>query len=181
MPKRIDLTGRKFGRLTAVEMTDKRNRNGSIYWKCRCDCGRETFVTSDVLRRGAVKSCGCLQRENRKKITDQLHRVEGTCIEFLNNRKTRRDNTSGCRGVYLLRSGRYRADIGFQGKKYQLGTFDRFDEAVAARMEAEDLVYGGFLKAYGAWKKANGQAPDEEPFVFEVYKQDGRLQVHSNF
>ena len=62
MPKRIDLTGRKFGRLTAVEMTDKRNRNGSIYWKCRCDCGRETFVTSDVLRRGAVKSCGCLFR-----------------------------------------------------------------------------------------------------------------------
>lgn len=181
MPKRIDLTGRKFGRLTAVEMTDKRDRKGSIYWKCRCDCGRETFVTSDVLRRGAVKSCGCLQRENRKKITDQLHRVEGTCIEFLNNRKTRRDNTSGCRGVYLLRSGRYRADIGFRGKKYQLGTFDRFDEAVAARMEAEDLVYGGFLKAYGAWKKANGQAPDEEPFVFEVYKQDGRLQVHSNF
>lgn len=48
-------------------------------------------------------------------------------------------------------------------------------------MEAEDLVYGGFLKAYGAWKKANGQAPDEEPFVFEVYEQDGRLQVHSNF
>jgi len=33
--KPIDLTGQKFGRLTAIEMTDKR-KNNSVVWKCLC-------------------------------------------------------------------------------------------------------------------------------------------------
>ena len=37
---RKDITGMKFGRLTAIEPVGKDNRR-NILWKCRCDCGNE--------------------------------------------------------------------------------------------------------------------------------------------
>lgn len=59
-----NLTGQKFGRLTAIEMTNKRVRHGSVVWKCICDCGGYKEVGSSQLIKGMVRSCGCLRREN---------------------------------------------------------------------------------------------------------------------
>lgn len=58
----IDRTGLRYGRLTAIAPTDER-RGGGIVWRCRCDCGRETYVTGKNLAGGKVSSCGCLRRE----------------------------------------------------------------------------------------------------------------------
>ena len=44
MGKFIDLTGKRYGRLTVIEKTDQR-ANGSVVWRCQCDCGNECFVT----------------------------------------------------------------------------------------------------------------------------------------
>ena len=41
MGKRIDLTGKRFGRWTVVSESDLRDCNGNIMWNCKCDCGRE--------------------------------------------------------------------------------------------------------------------------------------------
>ena len=60
--KLIDLTGKRFGKLVAIEPTEERYGNGSVVWKCQCDCGATTIVGSGNLRNGAVKSCGCLRR-----------------------------------------------------------------------------------------------------------------------
>lgn len=56
MAKALDLTGQRFGHLVAIERvhTDK-----GVLWKCRCDCGNETFAKTSVLRTGGKKSCGC--------------------------------------------------------------------------------------------------------------------------
>lgn len=56
-----DLTGRKFTRLTVIEFMEMRKR--TPFWKCRCDCGKETIVSSDHLKSGHTKSCGCYTRE----------------------------------------------------------------------------------------------------------------------
>ena len=64
--KRTDLTGQRFGRLMAKEPTERRDRNGSIYWRCICDCGNEAEVTESALVGGNCLSCGCLKRENQK-------------------------------------------------------------------------------------------------------------------
>ena len=56
--KIIDLKGMKFGMLTALEMTNER-RDNSVVWRCKCDCGKETLVSSHSLRKGSTKSCGC--------------------------------------------------------------------------------------------------------------------------
>jgi hypothetical protein len=61
MPKLIDLTGRKFGKLTVVRR-DGSDRYSKPEWLCRCDCGREVTVLGLCLKNGRTRSCGCLKR-----------------------------------------------------------------------------------------------------------------------
>lgn len=56
-----DISGRKFGELTAVEPTEKR-KNGSIIWKCRCSCGEMCEVSEYFLVSGTTTSCGHKKR-----------------------------------------------------------------------------------------------------------------------
>lgn len=58
-----DITGEKFGRLTAIELTDRRSPSGDAYWKCECECGNVTEVRKSKLTGGYSKSCGCINRE----------------------------------------------------------------------------------------------------------------------
>lgn len=60
--KLIDLTGRKFGRLTVLKRADNSKSNGTK-WLCKCDCGKEIEVLASHLKDGHTKSCGCFSRE----------------------------------------------------------------------------------------------------------------------
>lgn len=60
-PKNI--SGQRFGRLIVLESTNDRKPNGSIVWRCLCDCGNITLSISSELKRGNKKSCGCLSKE----------------------------------------------------------------------------------------------------------------------
>lgn len=60
-----DLTGKKFGRLTVLGLSEKKSGRKS-YWVCECDCGNKKLVRSDSLKRGQVQSCGCLKKEQNK-------------------------------------------------------------------------------------------------------------------
>jgi hypothetical protein len=61
MGKKINLTGRKYGRLTVLEERS-RSTNGNIMWLCECECGNKAIVRSDGLRGGSTLSCGCLPK-----------------------------------------------------------------------------------------------------------------------
>lgn len=101
-------------------------------------------------------------------------------MELLRERKPRKDNKGGFRGVYLMKGQRYRVDIGFKKKRFYVGMFDTFEEAVQARLEAEKMIYEGFLKAYKAWREkadADQSWAESHPLKFEVEKTDGRLKV----
>lgn len=54
MNKFVDLTGKKFGRLTVIK------RVGRAKWVCRCECGNYKEVITSKLVKGRCKSCGCL-------------------------------------------------------------------------------------------------------------------------
>ena len=60
----IDMTGKKFGRLTVVEFDRLQNRK--TYWKCVCDCGLTVIAVGNNLRSGNTSSCGCLRREKTR-------------------------------------------------------------------------------------------------------------------
>lgn len=154
--RRIDLTGRQFGRLKVLEEADNSNRTGE-YWKCVCSCGRLIEVSKESLCAGKTKSCGCLQAETRKKnMKKAIHFVGGTCLERIANQKNTANNTSGYRGVYQRENSRWRAAIGFQGKVYNLGTFVNLEDAVAARKKAEEELYEPFLREHGVKEVQKG-------------------------
>lgn len=178
-----DLTGQQFGRLTALYPTEKRSSKKSVYWHCRCSCGQEVDVTEGGLKDGSYKSCGCLKSELQKNIYTQLHLSGGTCVEILEKRKYRSDNTSGFRGVNLQKNGKYRASIGFKGVRFYLGTFNSMNEAVEARLEAEEQIHGGFLTAYYRWNRQAEEDPawgKSNPLLFEVEKVDGEIRIMTN-
>mgnify|MGYP007005325080 CR=1 FL=1 len=58
----VDIRGKVFGELTAIEPTGLR-RGGRIVWRCRCTCGAEVFVPAKELRSGNTKSCGHLKKQ----------------------------------------------------------------------------------------------------------------------
>ena len=62
MPKKIDLTGQRFGRLVVIREYG-RDKCGKVLWLCRCDCGAEVVIRGYHLRSESIKSCGCLSRE----------------------------------------------------------------------------------------------------------------------
>lgn len=55
--------GSVVGRLHVKEKTSCRSKNGSVLWRCICECGKEVLVQSSTLNKGLKQSCGCLERE----------------------------------------------------------------------------------------------------------------------
>lgn len=62
MGGKINLEGKRFGRLLVVQCVGADNR-GEALWECTCDCGNNTVVRGSHLRRGLIQSCGCYARE----------------------------------------------------------------------------------------------------------------------
>lgn len=75
MPALIDLTGRTFGQLTVVGLSERRKYRGQFYWDCMCTCGTETTVLGRDLRKGHTKSCGCRRLLN---VTSLTHGQSGS-------------------------------------------------------------------------------------------------------
>ncbi len=147
--------GKTFGELTVIERV---NDKGRARYKCKCSCGKEVVVIGSNLERGRQVSCGDYRihrieehfdkfmSEGRKKLDEKL--VEDTNLYILNSGLSKR-NTSGCRGVTLVKkTGHYKATINFQKQCIYLGTFKTFDEAVEARKAAEEKYYKPILEKY---------------------------------
>lgn len=59
---KLKLDGIRFGALVAKEFLPK----PTYRWKCVCDCGATSLVSSYCLQSGKTASCGCLGREMTK-------------------------------------------------------------------------------------------------------------------
>ena len=151
--KKLDLTKQKFGKLTVL--APAANIGSRTAWLCRCDCGRETVVTTVRLRDGHRTSCGC-DKEHFGESPAEIGRasltyVDGTCVEMIRASTKRCNNTSGVPGVdWVTRKGSWRATICFKGKRYYLGSYKLFADAVQARKRAEAELFEPFLREYAA-------------------------------
>lgn len=148
--------GDRFGRLTAIEPTDKRECR-AVVWRCKCDCGNEAEVRSTELTNGHTTSCGCYFTElhEQQGLKDRLTYTDDTCIEFLEKISEPRSTTSqdtGVRGVCMLKNGKYRATLKFRKKYYFLGDFKELNSAIKARKRGEAMVQE-YLDDYYARKE----------------------------
>ncbi|MCI9146732.1 MAG: hypothetical protein HFG73_00485 [Hungatella sp.] len=143
--KKLNLAGQKYKKLTVLCPAD--NVGTKTAWLCRCECGKELVVKTCYLRSGHVGSCGCEGAERAGGGLASLTYIDGTCVEMLKAGTVRRNNTSGVPGVdWRASKGTWRASICFKGRRYYLGCYHRFEDAVEARKRAEEEMHGGFLR-----------------------------------
>lgn len=140
-----DLTGQRFGRLTAICRLEKKTSSG-YKWECKCDCGRTSTVSVAALLGGRTKSCGCLQAEISAAQSRPIM-VDGTNVGSLKNGTISQNNSTGVRGVsFIPKAGKYRAYITFKKKRYHIGTFLTLEDAKKARQLAEEEYFEKFLE-----------------------------------
>lgn len=74
-PNRIDLTGKRFGRLIVLG-DPKPGKRGTV-WKCLCDCGTICYKVSRDLMNGNTSSCGCYKRDLHSTMNDLTNQTFG--------------------------------------------------------------------------------------------------------
>lgn len=142
-----DLTGKKFGKLTAIRYSAELKK-----WECKCECGNTCFVAQGNLCRKtdkATKSCGCLVSLDA---ANEANFVDGTNAGNVVNRTALSNSKTGVRGVYFTK-GVYVSTIYFQGKRYYLGQSTDLEKMIRIRKAAEQIVYGDFLEWYEKYRE----------------------------
>lgn len=61
MGKRLNIAGKRFGKLFVIELCG--SINGRSFWSCVCDCGNYKKVRGSDLVNQKSQSCGCLKNE----------------------------------------------------------------------------------------------------------------------
>ena len=140
-----DITGKRFGMLTAVKPTEKRDSKRVVIWECVCDCGN---VCEKSVRHLGVDtvSCGCIKKTSSAK-NGKIGAVENTKLGNLNE-KLSKNNVSGVKGVCRFKD-MWRAYIKINKKQVSLGVYKNFEDAVKARKRAEEEIYEPILNRYG--------------------------------
>ena len=81
----IDITGQRFGRLTAIKLIPKEERtwsNKERAWLCKCDCGKEVIVRQRSLRGARMtQSCGCVRKIEAFIATNGVRGIEREYLE----------------------------------------------------------------------------------------------------
>lgn len=103
--KKIDIIGKKYGRLTVISYD---HNNGYIpYFLCKCDCGNTKVIQKYNLIEGKTLSCGCYHKEqihktkfiseNRRALTRILRGMKERCY----NPNTQSYHSYGGRGITI--------------------------------------------------------------------------------
>jgi len=119
--RKINLAGQKFNMLTVIKEVPKIGKD--IKWLCKCDCGNESTVTTDHLKSGHSKSCGCYSRiaTSKAKKTHgmsktRIYNTWSLIIDRCYNSKTPAYKWYGARGIKVcdewLSFEKFFADMG---------------------------------------------------------------------
>lgn len=72
----IDITGKTFNKLTALNYLF--SKNNKQYWLFKCECRKEKAIRKDQVTGGIVKSCGCESKDTRFQITHGISNEDRT-------------------------------------------------------------------------------------------------------
>ncbi len=141
----IDLTGKRFGRLTVIKRDEdyiQASGRRRIMWLCNCDCGAVKSVMGDNLRSGKSTSCGCLTREEAARKNTTHHETDTNLYAIWSSMKGRcynKNNTNyyryGGRGITVCDEWRLHYEVfrdwmlanGFYENNHKTMTLDRID------------------------------------------------------
>ena len=81
---KMDLTGQKFNHLSVIEIAKKTPR--ATFWRCKCDCGNETTVSTNGFDKQSYK----IMRLSAPEIT--CKGFEGSAVRTVDSMETRRNS-----------------------------------------------------------------------------------------
>lgn len=174
------ITGQKFNRLTAIEFSHI-GKNGTAYWKFKCDCGNEINRKRYPVEVGDIKSCGCLRNESKKGIqTSVLRRFYRIWIGM----KTR------CYGKYFIKYYNYGGRgikvcdewLNFSGfrKDMEKGYWEHVNEFGEKQTTLDRInVNGNYCKENCRWADYKLQRRNTRPYKYSV-KNKGHHRGYGN-
>jgi len=130
MNKKIELTGKRFGKLIIAEQVGKDKHQNQL-WKCFCDCGNITVAQGGHLRSGHTKSCGCWKKEAKTThgMTKTLtYFIWSAMVQRCTNPHDKDYSYYGGRGIFIckrwLAFAKFFEDMGIKPKDL---TIERID------------------------------------------------------
>lgn len=139
MGVKLDLTGQKFGRLSALQVSEKTDKNKGIYWDFRCDCGNTTTRLGAQAvygrKKGKTLSCGCYKSETLAKRSRThglselpIYKIWQGIKDRCNNNKTPAYLYYGARGIKVcdrwMKFENFYADMGDRPEGMSLDRID---------------------------------------------------------
>ncbi len=120
---------------------------GSVYYLCRCDCGKEFIVGGDELSKHPY-SCGCTPKPKFVQGHNSIEYKDGTMLSMLKpTRHVYTSNKSGVSGVYWSKSRkRWEVEITVSQKRHYLGSYKSKEDAIKARIEGEKKYFDPMLE-----------------------------------
>ena len=164
--KRYKLEGRRFGKLTVIEYTDKR------YWLCKCDCGNTKIVRTDRLISNITKSCRCIKTGRKIKHGDSHTRLYGIYSHIKDrcyNHNHIHYNNYGGRGIVVCDEWL---------KDYSSFKKWAFDNGYNDKLSIDRIdVNGNYEPSNCKWSTSKEQANNKRDTIKIVYK--GKLMTIS--
>ena len=175
MGKVVDLTGKKFGRLTVMGF-DVNNQYRARYWNCICDCGENKVVRGSHLTSAATVSCGCYkidQHYTHGETNSPTYRSWASLLQRCLNPKNEYYYRYGGRGIKVCDRwkdfSKFLEDMGTRpdgmsiDRKNNNGNYERSNCRWATRKEQDNnkstsrfLTYKGETKTVQQWSELLG-------------------------
>ena len=170
----VDLTGKKYGELTVLRMSEHRKRN-VVYWDCVCSCGNIKSFPVDSLNRGKTKSCGCMFRlKNTLRKRHGMHntrpyRIWDGMIQRCQNEKAANYNDYGGRGITVC-------DAWHKFENFWEDMRDTYQDRLTLDRKNND---GNYEKGNCRWATQEQQHNNTRSNV--LIKYNGETRTHSQW
>lgn len=149
MPKLIEMVGKKFNKLLVLRDSGLRGARNRIKYVCLCDCGNESIVFGDPLRRGHTKSCGCdksIIMTKHGKHGSGAYKTWDKMIQRCTNPKNHAYKHYGEKGVFVCKEW-------MEFKSFYADMGDRPNGMTIDRLNHED----GYYKENCVWTTQESQ------------------------
>lgn len=200
MPAPIDISGQRFGKLVALRLHDGESRRRK--WVCRCDCGTEKAIDQFNIRKGLVRSCGCLlhdpasnfetligQRFGRLKVVSRAQNSAagqarwtcecdcgGTTVSMTT--KLRSGHTQSCGCVKMQRIKETTTTHGFCADGQHHPLWHTYQHIIGRCYRETDRAYPGYgargIRVCERWLNGDGEKTGVECFVADMGERPSR-------